>query len=658
MRWPQVRAKTREWGRHPWRTGLTRLLVNSTVDALVVIAAFYLATALRFYDATPTLFGVGLTLVGGHLVLVVAIFLLVTRLLRLDQQVWQYAHGSEVTSIFVAVSLASGVLLLTNLVLEKSGAERPIPISVVLIGGILTFIGFSLVRFRWRLRPAFTVRLADGERRRRRTLIYGAGELGQHLASRLHAARNSDPTYAVVGFIDDNRAKLGLVVEGTRVVGRGADLPDLVIRMEVELVILAFGNISGDRLREVLKSVEATDAQIRIVPNVLDVVSGSGSAPLTREVRVSDLLGRQPAPMDIAAGETILQERTVLVTGACGSVGSELCRQALGYGPRHLILLDNNESGLFDLEVELRPRADTCNLTSVVADITQRSRLERLLDEYRPDVVFHAAAYKHVPLMERFPDEAVRVNVLGTLNVLCSAIKCGIERFVLVSTDKAVEPRSIMGSTKRLAEHLVLDSARLPESLSRLARGASLPLCTAVRFGNVLGSRGSVVPTFTKQIEMGGPVTVTHPDMTRYFMDISEAAHLIIQAAALTDGNDLFMLDMGQRIRIDDLARRMIRMRGLRPDIDIPILYSGVRPGEKLHEELIYAGEDRLPTTHPSIHRVVGTVARTDWNILGKVDWLIQNLDRGDPNEIAATLRALVAEASDPDGARDAVKSY
>ena len=621
---------------------LFRQLTTATLDALVILAAFYIATGLRFLDGPSPRLGAALVGLGHNTPLLVAIYLLAIRVWRLDRHAWQYARGSEIVSIFLAIATGTLLLLLIDLAMAAPVA-RPIPVSVVLMGGILTAAGTALVRFRWRLLPRSTPDRQDNKRLR--ALIYGAGDLGQHLASRLRLARGEERSYQVVGFIDDDRRKLGRIVQGTPVVGRGTDLVDLVSRLDVDLVVLAFNDIPGDRLREIVASIETTDAQIRIVPNVLDVISGAGTAPLTRDIRVSDLLGRQPAMVDIAAGESVLHDRTVVVTGACGSVGSELCRQALAYGPRHLVLFDNNESGLFDLEIELRPRADTCNLTTIVGDITNRDRMARLLDEIRPDVVIHAAAYKHVPLMERFPDEAVRINVIGTLNVLRATVACGAERFVLVSTDKAVEPRSIMGMTKRLAEQLVVNAAYLPESTARLAAGDFLPLCTAVRFGNVLGSRGSVVPTFAKQIDMGGPVTVTHPEMTRYFMDISEAAHLIIQAASLTDGNDLFMLDMGQRIRIDDLARRMIRMRGLRPDVDIPITYSGVRPGEKLHEELIYSGEKRQATGHPSVHKVIGLDRESD--IYSQVEWLAEQVRRGDPREILVALRQIV-QVSDP----------
>src|SRR5207245_11072160 len=324
---------------------------------------------------------------------------------------------------------------------------------------------------------------------------------------------------------------------------------------------------------------------------------------VVREAQIVDLLGRGGMRVDREACGRVLNDKTVLVTGGCGSVGSELCRQIANFSPQRLLVLDNNESALHDVELELHARYPTLNVTSLLADVADPGELDFLFSKYRPQVIFHAAAYKHVPLMEQYPEAAVRVNVGGTLTTLRKAAKYGVERFVLVSTDKAVNAESVMGATKRVAELLVLDSqpggaAAGPEL------GTDELLRTAVRFGNVLGSRGSVVPTFARQIEAGGPVTVTHPDMTRYFMDVSEAAGLIIQAASYTHGGDIFMLERGERIRVDDLARKMIRVGGLRPEVDIGIVYTGVRPGEKLHEELVFPEEGREPTDHPLVHRV------------------------------------------------------
>jgi FlaA1/EpsC-like NDP-sugar epimerase len=416
--------------------------------------------------------------------------------------------------------------------------------------------------------------------------------------------RREGRAYQPVGFVDDDRAKLGLRVHGIEVLGNRSDLAGLVERERVELIILAMNNVSGEKLRSIVSLAQQTPAQIKIARGSFDWAAAAKGVPLVREVRVEDLLGRPQASLDYSACERTLGYKTVLVTGACGSIGSELCRKIASFSPRRLVAIDNNETGIYDLEIELRLKFPAVDLKVVVADVTNAPRMEALFRVARPDVIFHVAAYKHVPLMEAYPEEAVRVNCLGTAIVLRNARRYRAERFVLVSTDKAVNPSSVMGATKRVAEMLVMSAAAE-------ARGTGQPgdgglLCTTVRFGNVLASRGSVVPTFARQIELGGPVTVTHVEMTRYFMDISEAASLIIQAATLTQGQDIFMLDMGERIRIDDLARKMIRMRGLRPEIDIPIEYTGMRAGEKLHEELAYADEEKEATAHPLIHRLKG----------------------------------------------------
>jgi len=342
------------------------------------------------------------------------------------------------------------------------------------------------------------------------------------------------------------------------------------------------------------------------------------------------------------ACERVLRDRVVLVTGGCGSVGSELCRQVAQFDPKLLVILDNNETGLYDLELALRTRFRQLAVSILVADITEAVRMDAVFREVKPEVIFHAAAYKHVPLMERFPQEAVRVNVGGTAVMLEMARRHDAQYFVFVSTDKAVEPHSVMGATKRIAEMLVIGENGSSVSDQRSTR------CAVVRFGNVLGSRGSVVPTFARQIDLGGPVTVTHPDMTRYFMDVSEAAGLIIQAASFTHGGDIFMLEMGERIRVDDLARKMIRMRGLRPEIDIPIVYTGVRPGEKLHEELVSPEEGREPTEHPLVHRVLATTpARPNGDFRLEVQGLLELATNGNQQVVIDRVMKLVRGSND-----------
>ncbi|NIO00459.1 MAG: polysaccharide biosynthesis protein, partial [Anaerolineae bacterium] len=349
-------------------------------------------------------------------------------------------------------------------------------------------------------------------------------------------------------------------------------------------------------------------------PDSLDAIDDTAQAVSLKDPVVEDLLGREQVETDLASCRVVLEGRTVLVTGAGGSIGSELCRQILTFNPRWLLMLDNNETALHDLEIEVAPLAGMAGVDSILADILRKEKVERIVQRYHPDVIFHSAAFKHVHKMEEHPDEAVWVNIEGTRILTELARENGVERFVFISTDKAVNPHSIMGISKQIGELLV---TTIPPQ-----DGA---LFTAVRFGNVFGSRGSVVPTFERQIELGGPVTITHPEARRYFMTIEEAASLVIQAAALTEGGDIFVLDMGQEIRIEDLAKRMIRMRGLRVGEDIEIKYVGLRPGEKLREELVGPGEETEPTTHAKISRVVNSRHQvTREELLAEVDALVK----------------------------------
>ncbi len=567
------------------------------LDAPVVAAAFYAAFAFHALDAPgPGLAGI-LARLNAVMVPLVVLYVSVNYLFGIHRRVWRYASAGEVLAILVAAGTST--LIVTAVKALAILRHWPfIPTGMVLLGGFFSFCGLVAARYRWRL-------LLGASRRwpsrlpRTRALIYGAGEAGQLLAWRL-LTRKEGRAYKIVGFIDDDRAKRGLRIHGIEVLGGRSSLARIVDRYRIDLIILAMNNISGEKLRAIVSIAQETPAQIKVAPSMFDWIARPNGTPLVREVRLEDLLGRPRATIDRTACQRVLGDKVVLVTGACGSIGAELCRTIASIRPARLVAMDNNETGLYDLEIELRATFPGLDLAAAVGDVTDALKMGALFAEFRPQVIFHVAAYKHVPLMEIYPEEAVRVNVRGTWVTLAQARRYGAEQFVLVSTDKAVNPSSVMGATKRIAEMLVTgDASHLPE-----ARPGDQLVCTAVRFGNVLGSRGSVIPTFAKQIELGGPVTVTHPEMTRYFMEIAEAASLIVQAAALTRGRDIFMLNMGERIRIDDLARKMIRMRGLRPGIDIPIVYTGIRPGEKLHEELTYAEEEKMPTEHPLIHRV------------------------------------------------------
>jgi FlaA1/EpsC-like NDP-sugar epimerase len=459
----------------------------------------------------------------------------------------------------------------------------------------------------------------------------GTGDSAQLLALRLRRNTPQSRPYQIVGFIDDDSDKRNLLVEGVRVMGTCHDIGRLVQEFKIDVIAIAMGQMSAAEFREVLKYCEHTSARIKVIPDVLDLMQTQHSAPtLLRDVELEDLIGRGQVSQHESVNLEMLRRKVVLVTGAAGSIGSELSRQIVRYDPTCLLLLDNNESGLYDLEMELKVRAPLLKLIPVLADVTQRDQLEAVFKKHQPQLIFHAAAYKHVPMLEEYPAQALAVNIGGTLHLALLAAEHKAERFILISTDKAIRPSSVMGASKRVCEELLHALADETYLYTRYA---------SVRFGNVLGSRGSVVPLFTRQIEQGGPVTVTHPDMTRYFLTIPEAVNLVIHAACLMDGGDTFLLKMGERVRILDLAERMIRLRGLRPGIDMAIKITGIRPGEKLHEELFDSEEHVTETVHPYIVKV--TSRCHDWDAQSLLDEL-QRLLHDSPKTAASALDALL----------------
>lgn len=597
-------------------------------DGLAVPLAFSMALVLRFDGLAPARYWQPLVRLLPFIVL---LYCLANLAFGLYAHLWRYASAQEVVTI-VGASAASTLLL--GLAILLTGGARPLPLSVILLGGLFCPGLFTAVRYRRRLLTGVMGRVQRlaGSPDRQRVLIVGAGEAGQFVARQLHDS-SQGYRYELAGFVDDDPAKRGLRVQGAPVLGDRQAIPHLVAERGVGLIVIALHNVAGPVLRDILTLCLQTPARVKLKPDFIGGIDDpAGGAPLLRDVTPADLLGREPHTVDEAACRGLVRGKVVLVTGAAGSIGSELCRQIAGFGPGRLLMLDNNETGLYDLKLGLKAQAgrpDTIQpdrLVPVIADVTHAERMDMVFARYRPQIVFHAAAYKHVPLMEAHPGEAIRVNVLGARRVAKLAAAYGAERFVLISSDKAVHPSSIMGATKRLGEMILAGlwqeqgrarplqanghngfkpaNGRPPNGDTCRLEQVRPTLFTAVRFGNVLGSRGSVVPTFLQQIDQGGPVTITHPEMSRYFMSIPEAVSLVIQAATQTEGGDIFMLDMGQEIRIADLAHKLIRLRGLRPNLDIPIVYTGVRPGEKLREELITPDETRQPTVYPKIFRI------------------------------------------------------
>jgi FlaA1/EpsC-like NDP-sugar epimerase len=634
------------------------------LDGIGVVASFLLALAFRFDGRVP---GAALQALLVAVPVILPIYWVMNLLFGLYRRLWRYTSVQEVVTIIGSAATSTLVVLGLNLLWL---AERPIPLSVVSLGGILSSGAFTTIRYRQRLLTGLMGYLQQfvGSPDRQRVLIVGAGEAGQLLAWQLKTYSDRH-RYELVGFVDDDPKKLGMQVHGACVLGDCHAIPSLVTERGVSLIVIAIHRIPGPVLRDILSICLDTQVRVKILPDFLGRMDSlDGTLPL-KDVIPEDLLGRQPCQVDEAVCREIIADKVVLVTGAAGSIGSELCRQIFNLSSRQLLMLDNNETGLHDLfisferytseEADVQP-VKIQRVVPIVGDITDQAKMEKVFATYHPRIVFHAAAHKHVPLMEQHPEEAVRVNVLGTRVVAQLAGRYGVDRFVLISTDKAVKPCSVMGATKRLCEMLIINgmqgsrgagaqrtSGVAEEEGDGAGKGSTLnvqqkTLFTAVRFGNVLGSRGSVVPTFTRQIDRGGPVTVTHPEMTRFFMSLSEAVSLIIQAASLTEGGDIFMLDMGQEIRIEDLACKMIRLRGLRPGEDIPIVHTGVRPGEKLHEELLAPDEDRLPTIHPKIFRVRNNHHVDGEALSGRISHLIELACQQRSSEIMGALWSLV----------------
>ncbi len=543
--------------------------------------AFAGAYALRFEGSVPPelvrtgLLGLAVLLTG----LVVAFWVL-----GLFHGLMQYSGIPEATAIVQAVTLAVGGLVIAGVVLPQLQQPRSIYagawiLCVALSGGL---------RFAVRLFREWAKR--SPERGLKPAVLLGVGDAGDSLLRDLE--RRPAGQYRIVCALDDDAKKQGGAVRGIPVLGAIEDetLRSVVAKYELTTAVLAMPGVAGARVREILRLCRGLGLQTKTLPSVHQIVDGEVTVSMLRDVAIEDLLRREPVELDAPSMDALLRGRRVLITGAAGSIGSELARQALRYAPSELAALDHDENGLFFLDRELRASFPGQRLQVVLADIRDKGRLGAVLQAFRPDVVLHAAAHKHVPLMEANPTEAVVNNALGTRNVADLALAHGVSTFVLISTDKAVNPTSVMGATKRVAELYV-------QALSHLRRTRFV----VVRFGNVLGSAGSVVQIFREQIARGGPVTITHPDMRRYFMTIPEACQLVLQAGAVGKSGEVSVLDMGEPVRIVDLAEDMIRMSGYEPGRDIEVQVTGIRPGEKLYEELLIDREHHAETSHPKI---------------------------------------------------------
>jgi FlaA1/EpsC-like NDP-sugar epimerase len=593
------------------------LLADLCLIPIVAFAAFALRFDLRFYTVHPEF--------PSYVAVAMLIKPVVFYLFGMYGRYWQYATVKDLTAVFLAASaslVAMGVFvafrLMGNPLFEFSRA-------VLLLDGILTFLMLGGVRMALRVFGDSRDRARESQQNSvgKRVLVVGAGQAGTMVVREME--RNPHLGMTPVGFLDDERVKLGKRIYGVPVVGTTEDLASVTQERQIDEVIIAMPTAPGSVLRSIAEQCRQLGVVSRTMPGVFELLDGNVSVSRLRQVEIADLLRRAQVMPAINAA-SYMAGRTALVTGAGGSIGSELCRQIAAARPGVLVLLGHGENSIFDVQGELRDLYPSLTVIPVIADIRDRGRIRQVFDRLRPAIVLHAAAHKHVPLMEENPEEAVTNNILGTSHILDAAVEFGTERFVLISTDKAVSPSSIMGASKRVAEALVREAAR------RTSRGY-----VVVRFGNVLGSRGSVVPHFKRQIERGGPVTLTHPDMKRFFMTVPEAVHLVLVAGGMGRGGELFVLRMGEPVRIVALAEDLIKLSGLTPE-EVPIVYTGVRPGEKLEEELWELGAATEATAHPDVLRVSERDYMSGRDVTALLSEIAAAAERADHLQIQAIL--------------------
>jgi FlaA1/EpsC-like NDP-sugar epimerase len=604
-----------------------RRLGQMGVDAVLIAAAYYLAFVLRFDAGVPERYA---DLFVGTVAFVVPVKLTLFAAFGLYSKLWRFVDQTDFESIVKAVVVSSFVLIGLLFLLSPTDADPPR--GVIALDFLLTLALVIGARFLVRAVSERPLRQPLVQRADREVLIVGAGNGGQQVA--LEFRRNPELSSAVLGFIDDDPRKQGMLVSGYRVHGTTDDLPRVLDDTQPDEVVIAIPSAPGALRLKVVTACRERDIPVRTLPTVFELLSrGPNLLRQVREVQVEDILGREPVRMEIDRVGAYLRGRVVLVTGAGGSIGSELCRQIARVKPKRLVLVDHGENNLFEIRRQLEEDRHFGAITAVLADCKDATRMAELFEEERPSVVFHAAAYKHVPLMEENPVEAVRNNAVATRIVAAAAGEAGAERFVLVSTDKAVSPATVMGASKALAEWAI-------EAAQNRYRGTRY---AAVRFGNVLGSSGSVVPIFRRQIEAGGPVTVTDENMSRYFMTIPEAVQLIIRSGDLATGGEVFVLEMGDPVKIVDLARNMIRLSGKEPDVDIAIEVIGRRPGEKIHEELFEPAERPQPTPAEKILAAVRPRPDPEW-VEQAFDRIVQLVYDGDASALASAVAELSAE--------------
>lgn len=583
-------------------SGKRRAIFIGVIDALIVIFSALLALALRFnFETIPAQY---LEPAIRCLPLDVLIAIFVMRFFKLYNRVWTYASIEESMSVFKATACIEIIYIVYRIFLQIR-----MPRSFYVFDVVLLFLMFLVLRFGRRIQKQLFSEKTDNSVKKR-TLLIGGGSAASILIQ--ETQRIAQSPRVIVCIVDDNVNKKGKYLRNVPIVGTREDVPAAVKRYKIDEIIIAIPSATSKAIKELLETCHETDAKVKILPAIASGFTESLS-DLVREVRYEDLLGRDPVKVNQAGIGVFLGNKTVLVTGGGGSIGSELCRQIVKYNPARLIIFDIYENNAYEIQMELERHYPELQIITLIGSVRDYDRLERVFKDYKPQIIYHAAAHKHVPLMEDSPNEAIKNNCLGTFNMAKLADLYKAENFTLISTDKAVRPTNVMGATKRICEMIIQSYAKKSEH-TRYA---------AVRFGNVLGSNGSVIPLFLKQIEEGGPVTVTHKEITRFFMTIPEAVSLVLQASLFAKGGEIFVLDMGKPVKIYDLAENLIRMKGYKPNQDILIEISGLRPGEKLYEELLMDEEGLTKTANEKIF-VGHPIAMDEEHFFEQLDFLIK----------------------------------
>lgn len=604
---------------------LVRVLCLVTADAVIVNLAAVVTLLIRFSIDGMTVWNSAfewyLKLYLGYAVINTVVTIVMFALFNLYNSLWEFAGYNEL----VRIGCASVASAFVNFVLMMIIEDSRMPLSFPIVYSMLLAAGTGTLRLIYR---ALRRKRADrSTAEKKRTMLIGGGQAGAMVLREFRYSAHSENK--VVCVIDDDRSKWGNFIQGVKIVGGKESIVLTAEKYNVEEIILAIPSASRRQKLDILEICHATGCKLRTLPGLYQLANGEVSIQKIREVDIEDLLGRDIVKIDLNDVAGYIKDKVVLVTGGGGSIGSELCRQAATQKPKTLIIFDIYENNAYELQMELRRQHPELDLVVLIGSVRDKGRVDYVFDKYRPDIVCHAAAHKHVPLMEDSPLEAIKNNVFGTYNVAEAADRYGARRMILVSTDKAVNPTNVMGASKRICEMVV-----------QMWNGRSKTEYVAVRFGNVLGSAGSVIPLFRRQIKEGGPVTVTDKNVIRYFMTIPEAVQLIFQAGAYAKGGEIFVLDMGEPVRIDDLARNMIRLSGLEPDLDIPIVYTGLRPGEKLYEELLLSGEGMQKTANDLIY--IGGEAPFDEALLSEKLTELSELHEGEEMLLRTKISELV----------------